>query len=171
MSVDCHPGQAVRSRLVVLAALTCGRPPKNVLFNPDRQIAGATTDADQLPAFHFTASERRLTQSALLLFRNRTSPRNPRTPVTPIDMKTRLILAAILLGGTIAFAVGGPPSASEDAPDTERAAAVEAMYLDYLSDFAEVPDVATADLVEWLNDPRTILVSMAANPANPFAKA
>jgi len=80
--------------------------------------------------------------------------------VAPISMKTRLILAAILLMVAVTIAVGGPPSANDNALDTERAAAVEAMYLDYQSDFADVPDVAAAALVEWLDDPNTILVDV-----------
>jgi sodium/bile acid cotransporter 7 len=80
--------------------------------------------------------------------------------VAPINMKTRLILAAILLMVAAAITVSGPPSASEGAPDAARAAAVKAMYHDYQSEFADVPDVATAELVEWLEDPRTILVDV-----------
>jgi rhodanese-related sulfurtransferase len=80
--------------------------------------------------------------------------------VAQINMKTRLILGAILLMVAVAIAFGGPPSANESTSDAERAAAVEAMYLDYQSEFADVPDVDTADLVEWLNDPNTILVDV-----------
>ena len=60
-----------------------------------------------------------------------------------------------------AITVSGPPSASEGTPpDAERAAAVKAMYHDYQSEFANVPDVAAAELVEWLEDARTILVDV-----------
>ena len=75
-------------------------------------------------------------------------------------MKTRLILATILLLAVAAVAIGGSPPVGDDATDAERAAAAEKMYLDYHSEFAEVPDVAASDLAEWLDDEKTILVDV-----------
>jgi len=75
-------------------------------------------------------------------------------------MKTRVALVAVSLMIATAIAVGDQPSTNENTPGAERAATVEAMYRDYQSDFATVPDVAPAELVAWLADANTILVDV-----------
>ena len=75
-------------------------------------------------------------------------------------MKIRVALVSVLLMIAAAVVIGSQPPAEESAPDTERAGAVEAMYHDYQSEFADVPDVAPAQLVEWLDDANTVLVDV-----------
>ena len=77
-----------------------------------------------------------------------------------VHMKSRLTLVAVLLSIAAALAVGSSPSLAENTSDAERATAVEAMYQDYRSDFEDVPDVTPEALLEWMEDPKTVLVDV-----------
>jgi len=72
------------------------------------------------------------------------------------------LVVLLTMAGVVALAGTGVPADSLGVADSDsvRAATVEAMYLDYRTEFAKVPDVTPADLATWLEDSTLVLVDV-----------